>query len=401
MKRLLFVAEGITLAQIVRLRLLAGALDPRRYEVHFACCSFPRLVFEGTRFSQWSIGSVDAETALRAAEEGRSVYDLKTLERYAADERRLFEKLDPHLVVGDFRLSLAASAPAHGVRFAALINAYWSGRAQRTAFPVPEHPMVALLGEQLAARFFPYAMPAAFASFAAPVNALRERMGLYPIGSLLDVLTFADDVLFADIPELVPLLALGPGQRYLGALCWSPDLPLPPGWAGCEGDGRTGPRIYVTLGSSGRPGLLPVVLDALRGLGAHVLVATAARATVGNVDDNVTVAEFVPGQLAARAADLVICNGGSSTGYQALCEGAPVLGLPANLDQYLAMTAIEAAGAGLLVRSGKASVELVRAAAERLLVRETHRAHARRLAQHFAALDAQQRFAAYVDEVLR
>jgi UDP:flavonoid glycosyltransferase YjiC (YdhE family) len=66
----------------------------------------------------------------------------------------------------------------------------------------------------------------------------------------------------------------------------------------------------------------------------------------------VYVADYLPGHLAARRAALVVSNGGSTTGYQALAEGRPVLGIAANLDQYLAMTAIQDTGAGLLLRAG-------------------------------------------------
>ncbi len=79
------------------------------------------------------------------------------------------------------------------------------------------------------------------------------------------------------------------------------------------------------------------------------------------------VADYLPGDLAARHARLVVTNGGSSSGYQALAEGKPVLGLPSNLDQYLAMTAIEKAGAGRLVRAAEASAKEVRAALVELL----------------------------------
>ena len=52
-------------------------------------------------------------------------------------------------------------------------------------------------------------------------------------------------------------------------------------------------------------------------------------------------------------------NGGSTTGYQALAEGRPVLGIPFNLDQYLASQAIERTGAGLVVRAGLADAKTV------------------------------------------
>ena len=49
--RILFVAEAVTLAQVVRLATLARGLDPARYEVHFASARFDELVFAGTAFS--------------------------------------------------------------------------------------------------------------------------------------------------------------------------------------------------------------------------------------------------------------------------------------------------------------------------------------------------------------
>jgi UDP:flavonoid glycosyltransferase YjiC (YdhE family) len=35
---------------------------------------------------------------------------------------------------------------------------------------------------------------------------------------------------------------------------------------------------------------------------------------------------MIPGDLAARKASVVVCNGGAGTGYQALAEGTPIVG---------------------------------------------------------------------------
>ncbi len=79
------------------------------------------------------------------------------------EELELIERVRPALVVGDFRLSLAVSAAVSGVRCATLINAYWSPYAERDGFPVPDHPIVSLLGVELAERYFPRAIGSAFA----------------------------------------------------------------------------------------------------------------------------------------------------------------------------------------------------------------------------------------------
>ena len=179
-----------------------------------------------------------------------------------------------------------------------------------------------------------------------------------------EVLTFGDHTLFPDTPALVPTRGLPAHQRYLGYVAWSPPVPLPEWWSRLDA-GR--PTAYVTLGSSGRVQLLPMVLDAAASLGCQVLVATAGRVRLGALPPHVFAADYLPGDLAARRAAVVISNGGSTTGYQALAEGRPVLGIPFNLDQSLASQAIARPGAGLVVRAGLADAKAVAAALSRLL----------------------------------
>ncbi len=145
-RRLLFVVENITLAQVMRLRVLAAGLDAERYEVHFASSEFDPMLFEGTNFKCWPVHTIEREAGLRALAKGDRLYEARTLERYVADELRLFDVVKPDAVIGDFRLSLAVSAPLAKIPCASLINAYWSPYAVRESFPVPDHPIVRLVG---------------------------------------------------------------------------------------------------------------------------------------------------------------------------------------------------------------------------------------------------------------
>lgn len=399
-RRILFVSECVTLAQVVRLVVLARALDPARYEVHFASGEFSPLVFAGTSFVRHELETVDARRVLAALEAGKRLYEKSTLERYVAAELRLFERVRPDLVVGDFRLSLPISAPLWGVPHAALINAYWSPYALRAGFPVPDHPIVRMLGEELTAKYFPKALPHVFDHFAAPVNALRRKHRLAPLGSLLEVLTAGDFTLYLDDPALFPFTADAPSHhRFLGPVLWEPDVPLPAQLADSSQEGR--PLVYVTLGSSGRTDVLPVVLSALAGLEVRVVLATAGRVRPEALPDGVECFDFVPGAQVARRAALVISNGGSTTSYQALAEGTPVLGLPSNFDQYLAMTAIEGAGAGTLLRARSADAQGIRDAVVHMLADRSSRARAQELAARWRRLDSGAAFRAFVDEVLR
>jgi len=394
--RILFVSEAVTLAQVVRLATLARGLDPTRYEVHFAAARFDELVFGGAPFVRHPIFSLSPEVVEARVAGGRRIYGGSTLARYVAEDRALLSALRPALVVGDLRLSLAVAAPLARVPHACLINAYWSPRAVRDGWPMPDHPIVRWLGVARAQAHFPKALPLVFRHFAAPVNRLRAEHGLPELGSLPEVLTHGDHVLFPDAPGLTGVRALAPHERYLGPVLWSPEVALPPWWRELE-PGR--PTVYVTLGSSGRAQALPIAVEAAAALGCQVLVATAGRAKLSGVPAHVHVADYLPGHLAARRADLVISNGGSTTSYQALAEGRPVLGIPSNLDQYLAMSAIETAGAGLHLRAGALTGEQVRGALERLLGDLAFRVAAARAREELGRWRAADRFGAFVDAV--
>jgi UDP:flavonoid glycosyltransferase YjiC (YdhE family) len=383
------VAENATMAQVVRLSVLARGLDPTRHEVHFACAGFDPMVFEGASFSRHDIYSLPREIVEKASSEGKPIYEEAVLEKYVDQELALFAQVKPDVVVGDFRLSLSTSGALARIPVATLINAYWSPYAVRDAFPVPDHPMVRLVGETVAAKFFPQVMPKVFAAFAKPINSVRKRRGLPPVGSLLEVLTHGDRTLFPDTPNLVPT-AHGPSHHvYLGPILWSPRIPLPSWWNDVP---DTKPILYLTLGSSGKHDVLPTVLRALAKLDVMVLLSTAGRDVPPKLAPNVFAAPFLPGDQAVARASLVISNGGSTTGYQALSGGVPVLGIASNLDQFLAMKAIVTAGAGILLRAGSLKESGVREAVQRSLAESSFRSAARAVMEDFARHDSTQRF---------
>lgn len=395
-KRILFVAENVTLAQVVRLATLARCLD-EQYDVHFATSEFDDLVFQGTAFSRHCLYTIPKAELFRAMEKGDRLYDTRTLLRYVEADLELLDKVQPDLVVADFRLSMSVSAEKFGVPWATLVNAYWSPFARRVEFPVPDHPIIRLLGETMTARYFPKAIPAVFKRFAKPVNDVRRRYGLSAVGSLLEVLTFADYTLYPDDPRLTPVDGAPSSHVFLGPVQWSPPVPmpdLPPG------SGEGSPLIYATLGSSGRLDLVPALLEALGTTPARVILAGAGRLSQTEVPDNVALYDYVPGDLAAQQAAVVLCNGGSTTGYQALAAGKPLLLLPSNFDQYLASQAIEREGAGLIVKARQADVKKLRSALLTLLEDPAYKKAAERIQGWFAETDSASNFRNWVERAL-
>jgi UDP:flavonoid glycosyltransferase YjiC (YdhE family) len=394
--RILFMVEDITLAQVVRLARLAKSLDPDRYEVHFASAHFDKLIFGDARFIRHTIFTLEAKEAFRRLEKGRRLYEEKVLARYVEEELALFHAIKPRVVVGDLRFSLSVSTAHARIPYAALINAYWSRAMARDEFPLPDHPIVNLLGEKLAGRYFPKALPRVLTHFAAPVNRLRKRYGLSPVGDLIDVLMYGDRTLFPDVPLLTPLREQALHEVFLGPVLWEPDTELPPWWDRAL---PAGPAAYVTLGSSGRLDRMPVTLAGLRRLDIPLMVATAGRVDPARLEPPILAARYLPGSEAARRASFVVCNGGSSTAYQALAEGRPVLGIASNLDQYLAMTAVRDAGAGILLRADSLTEGAVEQAARALIEDPKYRRAAVRLARSLRAYDCDERFAGVLREL--
>ncbi len=396
-KRVLFVAEAVTLAHITRPLVLAQSLNPQYFDIHFACAPGKDFLFSGTTFTRWPIQSIPEERFLRALAKGTPIYDLRTLEDYVENDLQILDQVKPDLVVGDFRLSLAVSAPLRKTTYVALVNAHWSPFSTEKRFPVPEIRLTRMLGVHLASALFHRVQPLVFAYHAEPMNRLRERHSLAALGNLLNVYTYADYTLYADVPSLVKTVDLPPNHRYIGPIFWSPSIDVPSWWNTLE-DSK--PIIYTTLGSSGQVQVLPAVIAALKELPVTVMLATAGRYSIRDFPANFWVADYLPGEKVVQRASLVVCSGGSATAYQALREGIPILGIPSNMDQLLTMSAIARAGAGILLRAGRMTRERFRRAVSKILGDESYRAAARHVAHEIAKLDAPSNFRSFIGGLL-
>lgn len=393
------MAEAVTLAHVGRPLSLALGLPDDQYDIHFACADGYEFCFKQTPFRRWRIDSLSSQQFLHALANGKPLYTEGTLQTYVEDDLHLLKAVKPDLVIGDFRLSLSVSARLQQIPYITISNAYWSPYV-RQHYTVPRLPLTAVLPIWLADPLFRLIRPLAFASHSVPLNRVRRRHGLASLGSdLRRTYTDADRTLYADIPQLFPPQAMPPAHDYLGAVIWVPPVDLPAWWQRPElSSGR--PIIYVTLGSSGQGALLPRVLRALAPLPVTVLAATAGTVRVDAVPPNAFVAPFLPGDAAARRASLVICNGGSPTSQQALTAGVPVLGIAGNLDQFLNMHGIVAAGAGQLLRADRFEETALRHAATRLLDDGPARLAARQLAAAFRDYLPAQRLQAHMRALL-
>jgi UDP:flavonoid glycosyltransferase YjiC (YdhE family) len=362
--RVLFIAEAVTLAHVARPAALAAALPAAEYDVHFAHCPRFSDLLGDVDFTEHPIKSVPTEQFTQALAKGKPLYDLPTLRGYVEEELSLLREVKPDVVVGDFRITLAVSARLLGIPFITITNACWSPYV-RQHYVVPDLPLSRALGPALGQLVFQLGRPFVFALHSLPMRKLRKEYGLEGLGlNLQRVYTHADYVFYADLPGLYSMQPLPPGHEFIGPIPWSPRSELPPWWDQLP----TGKQIvYVTPGSSGRAELLPDIISALSALDLVMIVATAGQDVSLAKNDKVFSAAFLPGDIAAERADLVVCNGGSPTTHQALACGTPVIGIANNMDQFLNMQTLESVGVGACLRSDSFKPEELRNAVQKML----------------------------------
>lgn len=396
---MLFVAEAVTLAHVARPIALASSLHAhtREFDVAIACASRYRELFPECGMQVHAIDSITSAEFLERLAKGRPVYDVATLRRYVADDLRVLDEVKPSVVVGDFRLSLAVSARLRAVPYVNIINAYWSPFA-RPQFELPSHPITHVMGVRLASALFRLLRPATFAYHTVPMNRVRHEFGLPSLGfDLRRVYTDADYVAYADIPEVIPTHDLPERHSYIGPVLWSPPVPVPPWW---ESLPKESPMIYVTMGSSGDKAVLPYIVEALAPLSASVIVASAGAVLPTSLPGNVRHTKYLPGDLAAKRASLVVCNGGSPTTHQALAHGVPVLGITTNMDQFLNMYYVAARGAGIRLRADRVTPQALRVQARRILTEPSFRASATQIAGQMRGYASGERLAAILRRAL-
>ena len=347
--RVLFFGEGSTLAHAARPLALAAALPRDRFEVFLATPE---------RYRPWTPEAVQwlpleaqpPEVFAERLRAGRPLYTQARLETYVAEDLATIQEIRPDVVIGDFRLSLAASARSAQVPYINISNAYWSpDRPLRPVLPTvdffPGWPRPAA---EAASKLL---LPLALRWHAKQVDELMAAHGLERIGrDLRRAFTEADITLYADLPGLFPDVVETPQRRFLGPVAWEPPTAPPAWWEDVPEDK---PIAYVTLGSSGETQTLGRITAWLVDMGYVVLVATAGRARLEGDGQRLFVADFLPGSAACELADLVVCNGGSPTTTQALLKGRPVLGVASNMDHFLNIRAVRAQGAGAGLRADR------------------------------------------------
>lgn len=339
-RHLLFMAESITLAHVVRLLVLAEGYRSKGGKVTFATSEKYRPWVEAKDLDFRNIHCLDSRIFQQRLSKGQTFLRRQEISDQVQEDLGLLSELKPDVVVGDFRLSLEISARVARIPYMGVINAYWSHFDPKT-MPVPELPLFSLIGRKLSYQLFrhtqSFTVPLILKQQARGFNQVRKKYGLEPLSNVIDSYTQADLLVFPDAPEVIPPPSnFKIPYLYLGPIAGNLPCALPIWWPNLRADL---PLVYLNLGSSGRHELNPRIIDALLTLPVQIIVGTAQNLQSQQTlhPGRVFSAEALPGDQVCQRADLVICNGGAPSMYQALIAGTPVIGLTNNMDQRIAM----------------------------------------------------------------
>lgn len=394
-KRILFIGEAVSLAHVTRPLVLAQALNQNRYEIHFACDPrYQKLIDANMGIHYWPIKSIPSKVFIKAADRNEYAYTSKDLRIYLNEERELLQNIQPSIVIGDYRYTLSTSTELGRIPYAAIANLYYSPYRLIESPPKISVPKIRSKTLKIFRRFTPWLLPLIEIDSLSTLNSIRKKNNLLSLKDHGDLLTRADYTLYADAPGLIQTRSMPSNHFVLGPILWEPNISLPNWWKSCHSEK---PLIYVTLGSTGIVDKLSQVVRELAKLPATLAVATAGRIQLIDMPPNVYIANYLPGINICQHASVVLCNGGSTTAYQALSQGVPVVGICSNSDQYYNMKLIEDIGAGVGCSALKLDPVMLRQLVSGVILERRFHTSAAAFAAKLKPYDAPIRFRNFIE----
>ena len=183
-------------------------------------------------------------------------------------------------------------------------------------------------------------------------NKVRKKFGLDPIYNIT-TLVRGDITLLPDMPEMsgLPAEKLTPGYYYTGPIFAMMDMPVPEEVKKVYQ--RPGINIFCSLGSSGFPETLKMIIKTLRSVPELNVVCSTTTILdpeeLGPPSDNFFACRYLPAHLVNEMADIAVTHGGQGTIQTAVWAGTPVVGIGFQAEQQANIDGIAQAGMAIRI----------------------------------------------------
>lgn len=301
----LFVA-GPALGHIMRSLSIADLLA-QQTPVHVATDGVEwAAVIEQHGHAPIALADITNKTAL---EQGNAMPDIRVIQHALDQDIALLKRLQPRVLVLDWRPPMRLAAAICGIPTVAVTNAYFSPAYQGPRAAPTEHPFVQLVGQRVSDILMPVLEPIYQRTWARPYRQLAQRYGERGWVDLREYV-HGDVTLFADLPSLNPI----PPEAgvFIGPLT-SPPVP-------CDLPELRGPVLYITVGSEDVRRFLPGLVRAAEGWPGDVVVTHGTFEVGPGWPERWVLRPFVdPAAIYAQGCPVAwIYHGGNGSTYQLL-----------------------------------------------------------------------------------
>jgi len=87
------------------------------------------------------------------------------------------------------------------------------------------------------------------------------------------------------------------------------------------------------MGSTGYARFFEQAIEIFGNSEYQCIMTTAGMVSLSCIPENFYVTDYAPGSKIMEKSDVVVCQGGNGTIYQAMSKGVPIIGIPTMHDQ--------------------------------------------------------------------
>lgn len=330
--KLMIFAEGVSTAHPTRMWELAKLLDPTRFEVFFATSKkYHPLLSSCSSIQKLELETISTDIFNQRLFHADFPYSSKELLDLILQDELLLKKYSPDVVISDFRLSALYSTKKFNIPLVNIIQFHWRPGFKKEMV-IPFIKPVALLGRTLSKILQPFVKPFILNKQLHQLNQLQKLYNLKPFSNIFEFYCYGDYFLYPDLPSLFKDEPLNLNEGFVGPLFWkNTETPWPKEWP----QSFKKPCVYISMGSTGQQEVIPKLLTFFKKENFEIILSTGNMTYPEELLKEVYYNSFIPADAAIQKADLVICNGGTSSTYHAISLGKPILAIPSNLDQNL------------------------------------------------------------------
>ncbi len=329
MKPILFVTDANFLSHLLRSIEIAKAVRKKGYKVIFAAEGIYVDFIAKNGFEYLPVFTNDPVHTMKATRSGMFFYyNSARIKKSVESETECIKKVDPEVIVGDFRWTLRISAEYCKVPYVGIINAIWTPFYAEFRSISEKMLLRKIFGIRFMEKISPFGTRLMMRRRGKPFYRLRKKLGITPIKNL-NYEMYGDRNIMPDLPEFCPTKDLPNNFTYIGPLFVSDETLGTP----VQKDFPSTPYIYATLGSTATPKMILTLFKALAEQPLPVVMTTGKQPLPASAPDNFILYDYLSGQQAYSNARAVICHGGQGTLYQALSYGIPVIGIATHNDQ--------------------------------------------------------------------